>query len=567
MNKALFVVAAFLAAGCSQKAAPSPSEASEAASKERPRLFSGCTFVTNDPNTPEAAAVVVSAGGLVLDLLEETPADLGPYDVVSLEGALCLPGLHDAHAHLLGIGERDDRVDLHGARSPTEVRERVAAFAAAHPDAAFIKGRGWDQSLFEGNAFPTAEQLEGVTDKPVYLSRVDGHAAWVNGPLLEQASLKPGAPDPEGGRVLRDERGQPTGVFVDNAMELVSRHLPPPSEADLERWLLAGTRAAADAGLVAVHDMGMAVDALPVLRRLESEGRLPLRVFVYLDGSDERAVAAAKAARLEIAKGDPSQPPLVHVQGVKLYADGAMGSRGAALLEDYSDERGHKGTLLTEPKVLAEQVRAIHEAGLQAAIHAIGDGGNRAALDAIASAQGPDKSRRHRVEHAQLLGPDDFMAFAALGVIASMQPTHATSDMRWAEARVGKERLAGAYAWRTLLESGAPLAFGSDAPVESERPALGLYAAVTRQDADGAPEGGWLPEQRLEVDAAIRAFSSGAAYAVKREGELGALKRGYPLDLSVFSEDARQDPARWLTSQPVATVVRGNLRHPQQGDR
>lgn len=553
------IVLAVAAAGCTHnETAPPPAEvaAESAAPRERLRLYVGPTFVTGDASAPEAKAIVTDENGVIREVLAATPADTSGYDVVTVPGALALPGLHDAHAHLLMIGQREDRVDLLGARTPVELKERVAAFARAHPDATVIRGRGWDQSLFPGQAFPTAQDLEGATDRPVLLSRVDGHAVLVNRALLEKAGIDKRTKDPEGGRVLRDKSGAPTGVLVDNAMSLVDKVLPAPSAADLERWLVAGTSAAADAGLVAVHDMGFSLAALPVLRKLDAEGRLPIRVFVYLDGSDAQAIETAasfpRGARFE-------------VRGVKLFADGAMGSRGAALLEDYSDERGHRGLLLTEPKVLEEQVRRIHLSGKQAAIHAIGDRGNRVALEAIAAAEGAERGRRHRVEHAQLLHPDDFAAFSQLGAIASMQPTHATSDMRWAEARVGKERVKGAYAWRTLLDSGAPLAFGSDAPVESERAALGLYAAVTRQDASGAPEGGWLPEERLGVDQAIRAFSAGAAFAVGREHELGVLKPGYTLDVSAFDRDPRNDAKQWLEAAPTATIVAGALREREGG--
>lgn len=545
---------ALLAAGCTHnEPAPEPAGVSSAAVQptERLRLYVGPTFVTNDPGAPEAKAIVTDARGVIREVLAARPDDTAAFEVVEVPGALALPGLHDAHAHLLPIGQREDRVDLLGARSPAELKARVAAFAKAHPDATVIRGRGWDQSLFPNQAFPTAKDLEGVSDKPVYLSRVDGHAALVNDVVLEKAAIDARTKDPEGGRILRDKRGAPTGVFVDNAMALVETVLPAPSAADLERWLVAGTKAAADAGLVAVHDMGFPLAALPVLKKLDDEGRLPIRVFVYLDGSDAKAIETAASA-----------PPgeRFEVRGVKLFADGAMGSRGAALLEDYSDERGHKGLLLTEPKILEEQVRQIHLSGKQAAIHAIGDRGNRVALEAIAAAEGAERGRRHRVEHAQLLHPDDFAAFSKLGAVASMQPTHATSDMRWAEARVGKERVKGAYAWRTLLESGAPLAFGSDAPVESERPALGLYAAVTRQDHQGAPEGGWLPDERLDIAQAIHAFSAGAAYAVGREHQLGVLKPGYTLDVSAFDRDPRNDARQWLEAAPTATVVAGALR-------
>jgi predicted amidohydrolase YtcJ len=538
--------------GCSetQKPDPAPSKASATRSAPKQKLYVGPTFVTHDDKLPEAKAIATDADGRIKTVFKEVPPR-DDYEVVELGGALAVAGLHDAHAHLLGTGQSTERVDLLGAKSPGEIKERLEKFAAAHPDASFIRGRGWDQSLFADKKFPTWRDVEGGTSKPAILSRVDGHAVLVNKALLDRAGIDEKTKDPDGGRILRDKDGKPTGVFVDNAIDLVSKVLPEPSLADLERWLQSGVDAAADAGLVAVHDMGFPLAALPLLKKLDDAGRLPIRVYVYLDGSDDKAVAQATSF---------PDGKRYEIRGVKLFADGAMGSRGAALIDDYSDEAGHKGLLLTEPKVLEDRVRSIHAAGKQAAIHAIGDRGNRTALEAIAQVQGDDSTRRHRLEHSQLIHADDFDGFKKLGVIASMQPTHATSDMRWAEKRVGAERVKGAYAWRTMLDKGVPLAFGSDSPVESIKPAWGLYAAVARQDHEGSPEGGWRPEQKLTVDEALRAFSLGAAYAVAHDEELGALKPGFRLDLSIFDIDARGDAKAWLRAKPVATVVDGGKR-------
>ncbi len=549
----LLLVAATGATGVAQAgAAALPRAREDFVPGTRLVLYTGPTFVTQEPFLPLAKGVVADETGRVRALLSELPDDAAQkYAVQKLPGVFAVPGLHDAHLHVMGVGMRKDSVDLVGAKTPKEAKQRVAAFAKARPGAAYVRGRGWDQSRFPKSAWPTARDLDGATDKPVLLTRIDGHAVWVNQALLAKAGITKDTPDPPGGRILRDAQGRPTGVLVDNAIDLVERKLPEATDADVERWLTAGLAACADAGLVAVHDMGMSVAAARILQRLDRDGKTPVRVFVYLDGADPGAVEAL---------GSFATTPTFEVRGVKLFADGAMGSRGAALLADYSDEPGNQGLLLTPPDVLAKTASVVHAKGFQIAVHAIGDRGNRVVLDAIDAAQGADRARRHRVEHAQLVAPDDFARFAALGVVASMQPTHATSDMRWAEARVGADRVAGAYAWRTMLQRDVPLAFGSDAPVESERITLGLYAAATRQDDRGAPKGGWTPAQKVTTDEALLAFTRGAAYAVGKEQDLGGLTPGMMMDVSVFDRDPRGDPVAWLQTTPTATVVGGKVR-------
>jgi hypothetical protein len=523
--------------------------------------YTGPRFLTGETFVPEARTVIADETGRVRALLKGPPPE-SRYPVVTLPGALAVAGLHDAHIHIQGVGQGRDQVKLLGSKSAAEAKKRVAEWAQKHPDAAAVLGRGWDQSLFPGAAWPTWKDLEGADAKgrPILLERVDGHAAWANKKMLDVAGITKDTRDPPGGKILRDDHGEPTGVLVDNAIDLASKKLPAPSSADLERWLKAGLDACAEAGLVAVHDMGMGVQQAQILMKLDDAGALPVRVFVYLDGTDPASYELLSTRK-------PS--PHLKLMGVKLYADGAMGSRGAALLDDYSDDKGNKGLLLTEPAVLAERIALVHQKGFAAAVHAIGDRGNRVVLDAMKASPAPD-GVRDRIEHAQLVstaasGADDFQRFAEQHVVASMQPTHATSDMRWAEQRVGSVRVKGAYAWRTMLEHGVRLAFGSDAPVEDERPQLGIYAAITRQDADGKPPEGFLPEEKLTQTEALKAFAAGAAYAVGMEQHLGALTPGMFFDVTLFVDDAAAqadagDTKAWLKTRPAGIVVGGVLR-------
>lgn len=514
--------------------------------------YVGPRFVTGEEFMPEAKVVVADETGRIRLLMRNIPKD-NPYPVVTLPGALAVAGLHDAHLHIEGIGQGKENLDLLGTSSTAELKQKVAAFAKAHPSLSVIRGRGWDQSRFKGQAFPTAADLEGATALPVMLSRVDGHAVLVNRALLEKAKITKDTPDPAGGRILRDKAGAPTGVLVDNAIDLVTPHLPAPTDGDRRRWLTAGLDAAADAGLVAVHDMGMELASAKVLLQMDQEGVLPVRVFVYLDGTKDESYEFL---------GTQKNSEKLYFMGVKLYADGALGSRGAALIDDYSDEPGKKGLMLTEPAVLEQRIQRVHQKGYQAAIHAIGDGANRIVIDLLVKHHATDI--RDRVEHAQVMHPDDLHKLYAARITASMQPTHATSDMRWAEDRLGKARLAGAYAWRTVLDDGTALAFGSDAPVEDVRPAWGLYAAITRQDHDGQPPGGWTPNQRLTIAEALRSFARDAAWAVNLERHAGAMTPGMFFDASLFDVDAvaDKDPKAWLAAKPVGTVVSGALRAP-----
>ena len=390
---------------------------------------------------------------------------------VDLDGALVLPGLADAHIHVENLGTARESLDLVGARTLDEALQRVAQAARALPPGEWLLGRGWDQNDWPDKRFPTAADLDRVAaDRPVYLTRVDGHAAWVNSRALQQAGIDARTQDPSGGRFLRDERGAPTGLLVDAAAtEFLARKVPPPDDAVRIRRLKRGLRACAEAGLTQVHDAGIDRRAVGLYKRILAEGPLDVRVYAMLRGAE--FLAAGDALRPEIGLGDGQ----LTLRAVKVVADGALGSRGALLLEPYSDEPGSRGLATVDREDLRRILKDALARGFQVNTHAIGDGANRRVLDAYAEAFGATGggARRFRIEHAQVLSPADVPRFKTLGVIPSMQPTHCTSDMPWAEARVGAERGRGAYLWKTFLDQGVPIAGGSDAPVESIDPRLG----------------------------------------------------------------------------------------------
>jgi hypothetical protein len=518
-------------------------------------LVYGGTIWTMDPARPEVAGLAASAGRVRAFGGEAELAGLrGPGTrVLDLGGALAVPGLVDAHAHLLGLGAELDQVDLRGARS---VDEAVARVRAGAPPTGWVLGRGWDQNLWPGAAMPTHAPLTAAfPDRPVWLRRIDGHAGWANQAALAAAGISGATAAPQGGEILR-EGGAPTGVLVDAAMALVP--VPAPTGADLQRRLLAAQARALACGLTGVHEMGVGPDAHAAFTALAADGRLRLRVTGYQD-EDWFAAPPPGPQPLLVA---PHPDHRYGVQGVKLYVDGALGSRGAALLAAYADRPGHRGALQHAAGVLEARVLAAVRRRWQVAAHAIGDRAIRVLLDAYAAARAavPGDGPRLRVEHAQIVDLADIPRFAALGAVASMQPTHCTSDMPWVPARLGPDRLAGAYAWRRFLDAGVPLAFGSDFPVELPDVVHGLHAAVTREDAAGQPPGGWLPGQRLTLAEAVAAFTRGAAVAAGQDAWCGRLVPGAVADLTCFADDLRARPPAALRDARVrATIVGGEV--------
>jgi len=528
-------------------------------------LLTAARIHTSDPARPQVEAMAWDDAGRVLAVGEaqELLAQYPDAERIDAGEASVIPGLIDAHGHLMGLGYALMQADLVGARDKAEVVARLREYEKTLPEGAWLLGNGWDQNDWPDRTFPTAADLDAAfPDRPVWLDRVDGHAGWANSAAMKAVeAAMPGRTlagdwQPDGGRILRDG-DRATGVFVDGAMDLVGKVLPAPDDAYRAQALERALAAAARDGLTGVHDMGVSAGDLALYKRFADAGKLSLRIDAYANG-DNQALADLCADGLYRHPGGR-----VQMRGVKLFIDGALGSRGAALLEDYSDEPGNRGLLVTDPATYEGIVRKARGCGVQVATHAIGDRGNRIVIDTYERVLGDEAKSDHRwrVEHAQIVSPRDIPRFAPLGVIASMQPTHATSDMPWAQDRLGEERLFGAYAWQRFLHSGAHLALGSDFPVESPDPRLGLYAAVTRQDRDGQPPGGWLPDQRLSAAEALRGFTSDAAYAGFDEKQVGRLAPGMRADFVILAEDPLAVPASrldelriestWVDGKPV----------------
>jgi predicted amidohydrolase YtcJ len=523
-------------------------------------LRGGRVFVAKGKQTTALAV----RGDRVAVLGEEAERLIGPSTrVVDLRGRLVTPGMNDAHCHLGAGGLSMLEVDLRGASSLRDIESRVRAAAQKAAPGEWITGRGWDQTRLRSaelgpGGWPTKEALDRASpEHPVYLRRVDGHTAWVSSRALQIAGIDARTADPPGGEIVRDARGAPTGVLKENAQDLVARAVPPPTPDRLRRGIGAALDLASRTGVTSVQTE-ITPEELDVYQALRAESRLTVRVYGWFPLTLD-VVRELERRGVRAASGDA----WLRTGLVKAYADGTLGSRTAYMLEPYSDNPSTRGIRRIAPAEMDALVLAADRAGLQVAVHAIGDAANREVLDAIerAQAQTGHRDARHRVEHAQVLDAADIPRFARLGAIASMQPTHATSDMRWAEDRIGHARAEeGAYAWRKLLDAGARVAFGTDFAVEPLDPVEGLYSAVTRQSRDkpGTPPGGWLPSQRLSMEEAISLYTAASAYAEFQEDAKGTLEPGKLADLVVWDRDLLAvAPDEILQAKPVFTVVGG----------
>lgn len=531
-------------------------------------VLRGGRIRTQDPARPLASALAARDGLLVAVGDDADVAGLiGPHTrVVDLAGRTALPGLFDAHLHLSGLCEASRRVDLLGTTSEAEVVARVAARAAHTPPGEWVLGRGWDQNDWERREFPSHAALAAAVPRhPVALWRVDGHALLANAAALELAGVDAATPDPPGGLILRDAAGDPTGVLVDAATALVEAHVPPLGADALRDALPQVAAELHRLGLTAVTDAGASWAEAQLYAQLARADRLPLRVHVMLHADDPAVWQDTPG----LPAADLDGRGRVAVRAVKAYADGALGSRGAALLEPYADDPGNSGLLLTPPERLLALTERCLRAGWQLGTHAIGDRANRLVLDtyAAALARVPPLERavpepRLRIEHAQVLDPADIPRFGQLGVIASMQALHQSSDCPWAGERLGPTREQGAYAWRRLVDSGALLCGGSDAPVERPDPLAGLHAFVARPDPSGRSPGGWHPAQALTRAEALSALTTWAAQASFAEDRLGRLAPGLAADLVVLSGDPLEVPADLLPALRVElTVFDGRVVH------
>lgn len=465
----------------------------------------------------------------------------GDTRVVDLGGRVMMPGLIDAHGHVMGLGYALIQLDLSGTRSLDELKARLAAYARANPGSGWILGRGWNQELWADKRFPTAADLDSVVaDRPVWLGRVDGHASVGNSAAMRAAGVTANIRAPDGGEII-------DGLFVDNAEALVTKHIPAPDAATQDRALAAAQAAMLRVGLVGAADMGTDRPGWDAMRRAGETGALKVRIVSYASGPEGwRAINASRPTGWMY--GDR-----LRLVGTKLYTDGALGSRGAYLKAPYHDRPDTRGLLFHSDAELLAQARETAAGGGQLAIHAIGDGANAQVIgtyEAIAKAFG--RGGRWRIEHLQIADPRDLTRLKPAGIVASMQPTHQTSDRTMAEARLGKQRLGGAYAWNTIRKLGVPLAFGSDFPVESPNPFPGLSAAISRQDPDGQPPGGWRPWERVTLGQAIHGFTVGAAYAGFAERQMGGLAPGKWADFIIVD----RDPATATPQALAKTKVR-----------
>jgi hypothetical protein len=454
---------------------------------------------------------------------------------VDMAGRTVLPGLIDAHGHVFGLGEMLTQLDLSATTSLPQALAAIHDYARANGQAKWVRGRGWNQENWKLGRFPTAQELDGaVADRPVWLERVDGHAGWANGRALALAGITDQTPDPVGGKIVRDAAGHATGVLVDAAQGMIQKVLPQPTEQEARTMLDRALATMASVGLTSVHDAGIGIGQDRLYRDYADHGKLTARIYAMIGGTGADFDQLSKNGPLNGYGHD-----MYALRAVKLYADGALGSRGAALLAPYTDDPHSRGLLFHSNGEIDAMIAKAMKKGYQVNVHAIGDAGNRQILDTFAKEIPANHAQalRHRIEHAQVVTLTDIPRFKSIGIIPSMQPTHATSDKNMAEQRIGPERIKGAYAWRTFLAQGSRIACGSDFPVEAPNPFFGIHAAVTRQDAAGNPIAGWYPEQEMSLKEAFRCFTLDAAYAGHQEKTLGSLEVGKYADFIVIDRD------------------------------
>lgn len=504
----------------------------------------------------DSTGVVLARGGQELMAQYPTARQLDG------QGKALLPGLIDGHGHVLGLGQTLSQVDLRTSSSEAQAVAQVTAFAKSQPQAQWIIGRGWNQVLWPTQQFPSRALLDqSLPDRPVWLARVDGHAGWANSKALQLAGIDHTTPDPAGGQILRDAKGQPTGVLIDNAMQLVERHIPATNEQERQAAITAAFDHLLALGITSTHDAGIDALNLHSYQQLQQQQQIPLRLYVML-------AATAPEFASWLAKG-PIDDPLdfLDIRAVKIFSDGALGSRGAALIDAYSDKTNEKGLLVTAPDALTTVMKQTLDAGFQANVHAIGDYANKLVLDrfALLTSDTQRRAGRHRIEHAQVVAPNDIPRFAQLHILPSMQPSHATSDKNMALARLGVARLRGAYAWRSFIDQRSRIVGGSDYPVELANPFHGIHAAVTRQDHNNQPAGGWLPAQKLTLVEALRAFTVDAAYGAHQDERMGSLLPGMWADFILIDRNIQQVPVEQLwQTQVLQTWVGGQLRYQRQ---
>jgi len=485
--------------------------------------------------------------------------------VIGLEGKLVLPGLIDAHAHLHSLGEELTYLNVTGTKSYQEIIDKVAEKVETTEPGEWIIGGRWDQNDWEDKSFPVHDSLSLVSPhNPVYLTRIDGNAGFANKKALEIAGITKDTPDPFGGVIVRKSDGEPTGVLVNRAMNKVTENIPKDSEERYREKFLKAVNSCLKAGLTGVHEAGVGPHAIGMYKDLIDKGQLKMRIYAMLGEEEDLPLDIDLVDYFKKHRIEEYNNHMLSVRSIKLFFDGALGSRGAAFFDPYEDDPQNTGLLRITPEYIYQISKAALKADMGVNTHCIGIRGNRLCLDAYEKAlkENPKDDHRFRIEHAQIVRREDVKKFVSLGVIPSMQPTHCTSDMYFVEDRVGKERAEGAYAWRWFIDAGLVIPCGSDFPVESNNPMLGIYAAITRQDARGWPETGWFPEQRMNREEAIKGFTIWAAYSAFQEDVLGSIEVGKYADFTVLDKDILQvEPREILTTKAVYTIVGGKIRY------
>lgn len=540
-----------------------PPEVTDGSTQELTIFTGGTIYTGNGLETVEA--VTVDESGRIIAVSPETSKDWDESEVtlVDLDGAVMFPGFADGHAHLLGIGQREITLSLEGTASVAELVTRIESELQGLPAGQVLGGRGWIETGWPEGRMPSAADLDAVSpDNPVILTRADGHALVANSAALAAAGITDETPDVDGGKIERDENGKATGILIDNAMGQALALISTPTEQDIIRAYVVGSKAYSARGWTGVHNMSVNPAHAAMLERLDIEGRMPLRLHNAYDQEG-----------FDIAANRAHETDTITNRSVKLYMDGALGSRGALLIEPYSDRPTTSGLSLMEPEKLSALMARAEDEDVQLAIHAIGDLANRRILDEynkavtmskIVSNVGEDpknfSDNRWRIEHTQILHPDDITRVGSLGLIASMQPSHAIGDLKFAPDRLGSNRLYGAYAWQSLLQTDAIVVGGSDAPVEVGTPQIEFYAAVARKDLEGFSNEDWYPEEALSREQALTLFTSAPAYAGFMEDDLGTIEVGKLADFSVFDRDLMTIPeAEILDAKTVMTVVHGEI--------
>lgn len=495
----------------------------------------------------EFSAIAFEEGKVVDVYTDSNFEGSGDVKIVDGKGKVMLPGLIDAHAHVMNLGFQEINVNLAGSSSLQEVLEKVEKYASEYPDLTWIEGRGWNHTHWDVNRFPTAEELdEVVSERPVWLTRIDGHAGWANSKAMEMAGITAETEDPEGGKIIRDENGEPTGVFIDEAESLIESEIPESTQEEQKLAFQKALQQMRSHGLTSVHDAGVSIRDWQLYKSVADSGHLTTRIYGMISGAGATFDTLAQKGPIPSYKQD-----MLALRSVKIYADGALGSRGAAMIEPYSDDPKNRGLLFVSEEELTNRILKTASAGYQTNVHAIGDRANRVVLNAFEFVKDSlgNQGLRHRIEHAQIVTEQDIPRFESLDIIASMQPTHATSDLNMAEDRVGPDRIKGGYAWKTFIDQGTIVAFGSDFPVEDVNPFYGLYSAVTRQTHKEEPEGGWYPGERVSRAQALRSFTLDAAYAAHQEKVLGSLEPGKWADFILIDRDFFEVPDQeiWQT--------------------